>query len=346
MQIYRHSARVHFSTWGGLALAAVWIATAVSAQPEAPLPVEGDESKSAVGTFPHTESPEVPERFQFDELAIPWRRSTPRTFSSFETFRLTFPSSVVTDYACNNTVHCEYFAPTPENYDAGNPLPAVVVLHILGGDFELSRICCRTFASSGVAALFVKLPFYGPRRPPGSRERMISPDPDKSVRRVTQAIKDIRLAVDWLVARPEVDRDRIGITGISLGGIVASLAASVEPRFASGCFVLAGADFPKIVAHSTEMDDIRAAWRGRPVTAEEVGAMLNPIDPLTYAKRLRGRRMLMMNARNDRVIPRACADALWEAAGKPERIWWNAGHYTAAAFLPSALARLVTFFNE
>jgi dienelactone hydrolase len=41
-------------------------------------------------------------------------------------------------------------------------------------------------------------------------------------------------AVDWLVAQSDVDPDRIGMTGISLGGHYAPRAVAFEPRFASG----------------------------------------------------------------------------------------------------------------
>lgn len=41
-------------------------------------------------------------------------------------------------------------------------------------------------------------------------------------------------AVDWLIARDDVDPSRIGMTGISLGGHFAPRAVAFEPRFASG----------------------------------------------------------------------------------------------------------------
>ena len=41
-------------------------------------------------------------------------------------------------------------------------------------------------------------------------------------------------AVDWLEQRAEVDANRIGMTGISLGGHFAPRAVAYEPRFASG----------------------------------------------------------------------------------------------------------------
>ena len=41
-------------------------------------------------------------------------------------------------------------------------------------------------------------------------------------------------AVDWLETQPDVDPQRIGMTGISLGGHFAPRAVAYEPRFASG----------------------------------------------------------------------------------------------------------------
>ena len=121
----------------------------------------------------------------------------------------------------NNTVHCEFFRPL-----APGKHPGVVVLHILGGDFDLSRLFCRSLASRNVAALFVKMPHYGPRREPGSTARMVSLDPRETVRGMTQAVLDVRRAAAWLGAQESVDPEQLGIMGISLGGITSALAAT------------------------------------------------------------------------------------------------------------------------
>ncbi len=49
------------------------------------------------------------------------------------------------------------------------------MLHILGADFALSRYLAARLADRGVAAMFVKLPYYGERRPAGDK-RFLSPD--------------------------------------------------------------------------------------------------------------------------------------------------------------------------
>lgn len=304
-----------------------------------------DESKAEVGLIKHQEVVEhdIPKRFQFENDAVEFRITERKAFETYESFKLTFPSPVQSETEINNTVHCEYFVPVGSG-DRDEKVPAIVMLHILGGDFELSRMCSRTLARSGIACLFLKMPYYGPRRPAGSRERMISPDPVKTVARMTQAVKDIRRGADWLCEREEVDADRLGITGISLGGIVASLSGSIDPRFERNCFILAGGDFATLFMESAELDSERRKWKDANVTAEQVGTALREVDPLTYAKRLRGRDVLMFNGKKDKVIPRTCAEQLWKEAGEPKQIWWNSTHYTAAFYLPGGLAKMSRFF--
>jgi hypothetical protein len=47
-------------------------------------------------------------------------------------------------------------------------------------------------ASHGIAALFMQMPYYGPRRPPGSKVKMISASYKASIDNVRQAVLDVR----------------------------------------------------------------------------------------------------------------------------------------------------------
>jgi cephalosporin-C deacetylase-like acetyl esterase len=248
---------------------------------------------------------------------------------------------VVTPEKNNNTVHCEYFCPaTPGKH------PACVVLHILGGDFPLARMFAGNLAQHGVAALFVKMPYYGERRQPGSAARMISTNPTETVAGMTQAVKDIRYAAAWLAAQDEVDSQQLGIFGISLGGITASLAASAEPRFTKVCPVLAGGDFSQVMENSTEshLKAAREHWLAEGHTLAGLVDVMKPIDPCTYCHPVAGRKVLMLNATNDEVIPRACTDRLWQSLGQPEIVWYDCGHYSAVLHILDALDRAGNFF--
>jgi dienelactone hydrolase len=254
---------------------------------------------------------------------------------------------VVTPHECNNTVHCEYFRPAvlTEKTDGKKRYPGVVVLHILGGDFPLSRLFCKGLANRNVAALFVKMPYYGPRRPAGANVRMISQDPRESVAGMTQAILDIRRAAAWLAAQEEVDPQQLGVFGISLGGITACLAATAEPRFAKVCPVLAGGDISQIAWESPELARIRQRWIEKGETKESIVGLLKSIDPVTYADNVRGRTILMFNASRDEIIPRRCTESLWQAFGKPPILWYEAGHYTAIVHIFDVVQKTAAFFQ-
>jgi dienelactone hydrolase len=260
----------------------------------------------------------------------------------FQICELTFPSPVHTPYEKNNTVHCEFFRPK-RNGDEGK-MPAVIVLHKLGGDIPLARLFCNALAQKGVAALFVKMPYYGPRRDPAVKRRMVSPDPRETVDGMTQAILDIRCAAAWLASRDEIDAKRLGIFGISLGGITGALAATAEPRLSSVCLLLAGGDLGKVAWESPELAKVRQQWLDGGGTREEFMTILGQVDPVRYAASVRGRRILLMNAKEDEVIPKVCTESLWESFGKPPIHWFSGGHYSCIWHLPEALVKVQSFF--
>ena len=298
-------------------------------------PIEG-----VVRFDPTDEETLVAEPFRLDRHEFLFHEQPLGEISKTVVFsRVTFPSPVTTPHEANNTVHCEYFRPLTDE-----KVPGVVVLHILGGDFALSRLFCNSLAHHGTAALFLKMPYYGPRRQANVSRRMISRDPRQTVEGMTQAILDIRRAAAWLESRDEVDDEQLGVFGISLGGITAALALTAEPRFDNGCFMLAGGDFGQIAWESPEMKGVREHWTAAGGTRASLAELLARVDPVTYADRAKGRRILMLNATDDEVIPKACTLSLWESFGRPEIDWYSGTHYTVALHLLTGLARVSRFF--
>jgi dienelactone hydrolase len=192
------------------------------------------------------------------------------------------------------------------------------------------------------------MPYYGERRQPDSQARMISTDPEETVRGLTQAVKDIRYAAAWLSAQDEVDPHRLGIFGISLGGITASLAASAEPRFVKVCPVLAGGNLSLILRDAEErhIASARDGWQSQGHSLDELTALMNQIDPCCCLHDNPGRTVLMLNASQDEVIPRVCTESLWKAFGRPPIVWYDCGHYTAIWHVVDALNRTAVFFEN
>jgi hypothetical protein len=67
---------------------------------------------------------------------------------------------------------------------------------------------------------------------------------------------------------------------------------------------------------------------------------------VTYAAAAKGKRILMLNARDDEVIPRACTESLWKSLGQPEIRWYSGGHFSVMRHLFSALLTVGQFFQK
>jgi dienelactone hydrolase len=282
----------------------------------------------------------VAPRFRLEPHTFDWQARRMQTVTeTLEVWDISFPSPVKTPEEPNNTVHCEYY----RSRRLG-PRPGVIVLHILGGDFPLSRLFSNALAQHGVNALFVKMPYYGPRRDPMSTRRMVSSDPRQTVLAMTQAVLDIRRATAWLANRPEIDADRLGIFGISLGGITAALTSTAEPRLKDVCLLLAGGDIGVAGWESPEARPVRERWLAQGGTREQFVEILRAVDPVTYAPTAPAKRILMLNAASDEVIPRACTLALWKSLGEPEIHWYPGGHYSVIRHLFGTLLRVGQFF--
>lgn len=308
---------------------------------------------SGAGQAAAAPTPAKPREFSVDKTfnGAPFRYQMKLTATKrgYRIYRLTYPSPVTTSLEANNTVPADYYL--PDGIEPGDPRrPAVVCIHILEGNFTLVRMLCTALASRGVPAVMFKLPYYGERSPPGGRRAMAG-DPKMFAESLTQGILDARRTFDVLASRPEVDPKHIGITGISLGGLVSAATAGSDKRFARAVLILAGGDLPAIIGHCREAREIRELLAKLPAGQRAtVEAAIRSVDPLRHAAGLRDRalagKVMMVNATEDDVIPPACTKKLAEALGIADRVVWldGLGHYTAIAALPQIMRRTVDFF--
>ena len=213
-----------------IALLAGWCASVSAAEPK----VENGEVK-----FTETDKAGgVPEFYRLENRTFAYelkpKYSLPN--AGVDVFSLTFPSAVKTASAANNTVYAEYYKPRKPGKH-----PAVIVLDILDGAQVVSRAEALWLAQHDIPALTVFMAYYGPRREPGSKERLLSTDIEKSVGNVRQTVLDCRLAVAWLESRPEVDANKLGVLGTSLGSFVGGVFGGVEPKIHSVNLLLGAA---------------------------------------------------------------------------------------------------------
>lgn len=107
--------------------------------------------------------------------------------------------------------------------EATEKRPAVIVLHGFGGSKEgpTHRLEAELYASRGYIVL--RIDFRGCGRSEGERGRILCLD----------AVRDARNALTWLASQPEVDGERIALSGQSYGAAVAVYTAGTDERVAA-----------------------------------------------------------------------------------------------------------------
>jgi dienelactone hydrolase len=187
------------------------------------------------------------------------------------------------------------------------------------------------------------LPYHMQRQPPGERggSRFTDPDVDKIVQVANQSASDVSTVVTWLSRQPSVDPHRIGVVGISLGAIVAHLAMGKDERLSAGVAVLGGGNLADL-RQSSIVFKVRNGQRASRLSPAEA-ARLRSVDPMQYAQRNRPRKVLMIQAARDLLMPPRDAEALWNALGRPPIRWVDNDHF-GLSLTPRQVFRLASAY--
>jgi dienelactone hydrolase len=319
-------------------LASSPLPAAESVRPEGAAPAE-------TGSFrftPQRDQANIPERYRLDARAVEYRMTLKHELpaSGVRVFRVQFPSPVKTPTPENNTVHAEYYRPSGQG-----PFPGVIVLDITGGDQSLSRNFSTFLAGKGIAGLFVQMAYYGPRRPAGSKLRLLMPDINHTLAAVRQTVLDLRVAAAWMESRPELDAKRLGIMGTSLGSFLAALTAEMEPRLGRVAVLLGGGGFVDGYYDHPKAIPYRKVYESLGGTKAKLAQMIAPADPLTCAANLKEHQLLILAGKRDDIVPPKMAEALWKASGQQKIVWYDCTHYGAIVYLASALDHIAQHFG-
>ncbi len=133
-----------------------------------------------------------------------------------------------------------------------------------------------------------------------------------------------QLAVDYLTQRADIDTNRIVVIGYSFGAPFVPMILRNDPRPSVAVIVYGGGGLTSLIRHNVRR------YEG-PIVSTAVGwisgLLLHPLEPLRWVDRIAPRPVLFLNGSNDEQIPRANADALFEAAREPKtRILLPSGH--------------------
>jgi hypothetical protein len=115
----------------------------------------------------------------------------------------------------------------------------------------------------------------------------------------------------------------IGLNGLSLGGYIASLVASLEKDLTCAILGVPVADLVELLGRHSGLG--RGDSRRHTVkSAEPIGRMVSPLS-LTPLVPMAGR-FIYAGVADRLVHPREQVARLWQHWGKPEIVWYPGGH--------------------
>lgn len=232
-----------------------------------------------------------------------------------------------------------------EWFESTQPLrrPAIVFNPILGGDYPLERGICRFLARNGYHTAMI-------------HRKTLKISPEHKVEHLElllrQGILRIRQVVDWMELQPEVDPERLGSFGISMGGIASVITAAVEPRLKAHMVALPGGSIPDILLTSKDSlltKPLKRYMEANHIDRLELEKRLQQhvrTDPLRLAPYVDPHKIFLFVALADRTIGRANSLRLWMALGRPKVVFLPLGHYTAYLSLPYLKYESLRFFKE
>lgn len=207
------------------------------------------------------------------------------------------------------------------------PYPCIVFLHGYGGRKEDAVALARVAAPFGFAVFSIDAVYHGERSVPG--KQLYSPDLEESRRSFIQTVIDLRRGVDFLETVKEVDAERIGYAGGSMGGILGAIFIGVEPRVRAAVIVVGGGNMTLMIKESTHpaVPPIRERIEREKISWKELERLFEPVEPLNFIWRFSPRPVQFHCGRFDTIVPAEAQRQLAERAGEPKEVYWyDSGH--------------------
>jgi dienelactone hydrolase len=133
-----------------------------------------------------------------------------------------------------------------------------------------------------------------------------------------QQVIELRIAMDVLLAQPNVDARRFAYVGHDFGAMYGALAGSVDPRPTHYVLMAGTPRFPEWYLYYPKLEgDARAQFI----------AQMQPLDPITRVAQIAPAPILFQFATNDPHVPQNRAQEFFDAARDPKELrWYDAGH--------------------
>lgn len=161
-------------------------------------------------------------------------------------------------------------------------------------------------------------------------------------------IGSLRVALDWLRARPEVDPRWMGLFAFSLSTWIALREAGTDPRFSAVALAGAPASMVDFGFVGNPFGGKLSQWAGM-MADRARGMPVGTDEPMDIVKRIAPTPLLLIAGSEDQVVPAVMTEELFASASEPKQLLVipHAGHGEYAKVGGKAYAdRLASFFVD
>jgi uncharacterized protein len=161
---------------------------------------------------------------------------------------------------------------------------------------------------------------------------------------------DVVSVVSYAVGRKDVDANRIGILGISMGGASAILAAAKDQRIRAVVDDSGFSDATRVIAAGFEHFIHLPAFPFAPITVAiadaRAGIDVTRVRPVDVIAEISPRPLLIIHEQGDLVVPPENSLRNFAAAQQPKQLWLvpGSGHAEAQTIVQSEYQSRVTSF--
>jgi dienelactone hydrolase len=148
-----------------------------------------------------------------------------------------------------------------------------------------------------------------------------------------ETLGDYSRAIDYLVSRPEVDKERIGYVGISWGAITGITFVAHDPRVKVMASLVGGGNF--------------LGWLPQDTVTPEAKAAVEEFDPVYHVKLIAPRPLLLLNVTKDVMVPHFMSESLHKAAGDgAKKVWLETDHFFSTVDRGKTAEMVIVFVEE
>lgn len=208
--------------------------------------------------------------------------------------------------------------------------PTIIVVHGFAASpawFNSTFFSLPWFYGHGCDVALVTLPFHGKRSArwaPYSGHGFFANGQAHMIEAIRQSVCDVRVLVSHLLG---AGAPRVGITGLSLGGLMTSLLASTEPRLHLAIPNAAVTDVGSLMDEWWPANRlVHLVTRRSGISPDDLRAALVPVSPLRYRPVLAKDRLFVIGGLGDRLAPPDQSARLWEHWGRPMVHWYPGSH--------------------